>query len=132
MRLPEIFTSTPDAPMSAVAARAGVGISALYRRYASKEDLLREIARDGFQQYLDEAEAAVADGRDPWTAFEAFMERLLEAQTVAIDELGGDVRAGRGADRDGRARGRELNERIVERTKAGEGSGQMSWSMTCR
>ena len=128
----EIFTSTPDAPMSAVAARAGVGISALYRRYASKEDLLREIARDGFQQYLDEAEAAVADGRDPWTAFEAFMERLLEAQTVAIAmNLAGTfapdaeliAMAGRAA---------EINERIVERTKAGEGSGQMSWSMTCR
>ena len=47
--------------MSAVAARAGVGISALYRRYASKEDLLREVARDGLRRYLDEAEAAVAD-----------------------------------------------------------------------
>jgi AcrR family transcriptional regulator len=117
----EIFTSTPDAPMSAVAARAGVGISALYRRYASKEDLLREIARDGLQQYLDEAEAAAADDRDPWTAFEAFMERLLEAQTVAITmNLAGTfapdaeliAMAGRAA---------EINERIVERTKAGGG-----------
>jgi AcrR family transcriptional regulator len=117
----EVFTAHPDAPMSAVAARAGVGISALYRRYGSKEDLLREVARDGLQQYLDEAEAAVADDRDPWTAFADFMVRLLEAQTVAITmNLAGmftpdqelidmSIRAG------------ELNEAIVERTKRGGG-----------
>ncbi len=80
----EVFTADPDAPMSAVAARAGVGISALYRRYASKEDLLRQVARDGLARYLEEAETAAADDRDPWDAFVAFMERLLEAQTVAI------------------------------------------------
>jgi len=80
----EVFTADPDAPMSAVAARAGVGISALYRRYRSKEDLLRQVARDGLARYLEEAEAAVADDRDPWLAFAAFMTRLLDAQTVAI------------------------------------------------
>ena len=73
----EVFTAHPEAPMSAVAARAGVGISALYRRYANKEDLLRQVARDGLQQYLDIAEAAVADERDPWIAFTAFMGALL-------------------------------------------------------
>jgi AcrR family transcriptional regulator len=117
----EVFTADPDAPMSAVAASAGVGISALYRRYGSKEDLLRQVARDGLQQYLDEAEAAVADDRDPWTAFVDFMARLLDAQTVAItmnlagtfvpnDELiAMSVRAA------------ELNDAIVERTKAAGG-----------
>ena len=35
----------PHAPVSAVAARAGVGIGALYHRYASKEDLLRTLCR---------------------------------------------------------------------------------------
>lgn len=80
----EVLTANPDAPMSAVAARAGVGISALYRRYANKEDLVRQVARDGLQQYLDVAEAAVADDREAWRAFTAFMERLLDAQTVAI------------------------------------------------
>ena len=74
-----MFTSNPGAPMSAVAARAGVGISALYRRYSSKEDLLRQVARDGLARYLEEAEAAVADGGEPWEAFAAFMYRLLDA-----------------------------------------------------
>jgi hypothetical protein len=35
----EVFVEDPDAPISAVAERAGVGIGALYRRYASKEEL---------------------------------------------------------------------------------------------
>jgi len=113
----DVFTVDPDAPMSAVAARAGVGISALYLRYQSKEDLLRQVAHDGLQQYLDIAEASVADEGDAWTAFVAFMERLLEAQTVAITmNLAGTfapneqlyVMA---------ARSGELNEAIVARTK---------------
>ena len=113
-----MFTRDPDAPMSAVAARAGVGISALYRRYRSKEELLRQVASDGLARYLEEAEVAVADERDPWQAFAAFMARLLDAQTVAItmslagtftpsDELIAMAR-----------RAAELNARIVDRTKA--------------
>ena len=117
----EVFTADPDAPMSAVAARAGVGISALYRRYGSKEDLLRQVARDGLQQYLDEAEAAVADDRDPWTAFADFMARLLDAQTVAITMN----LAGTFAPNDEliamSMRAAELNDAIVERTRAGGG-----------
>ena len=107
--------------MSAVAARAGVGISALYRRYGSKEDLLRQVARDGLQQYLDEAEAAVADDRDPWTAFADFMARLLDAQTVAITmNLAGTFAPNEELIAMS-MRAAELNDAIVERTKAGGG-----------
>ena len=107
--------------MSAVAARAGVGISALYRRYSSKEDLLRQVARDGLARYLEEAEAAVADDGDPWEAFAAFMYRLLDAQTVAITmNLAGTF----APDEELYAmsvRAADLNARIVERTKAAGG-----------
>ena len=58
-----VFLEDPSAPVSAVAARASVGISALYRRYPSKEDLLRELARDGLARYAAELEAALADDR---------------------------------------------------------------------
>jgi len=117
----DVFTADPDAPMSAVAARAGVGISALYLRYRNKEDLLRQVAQDGLQQYLDIAEAAVADDRDTWTAFEAFMDALLEAQTVAITmNLAGTFTPSEElyamATRSG-----ELNEIIVRRTKESGG-----------
>src|SRR6187200_1800130 len=80
----EVFLEDAEAPMSAVAARAGVGISALYRRYASKEDLLRQLARDGLERYVVEAEAAVADDGDAWEAFAGFMRRILDAEVHAI------------------------------------------------
>jgi len=60
-----VFLENPSAPVSAVAARANVGISALYRRYPSKEDLLRELTRDGLVRYAADLEAALADDRDP-------------------------------------------------------------------
>jgi AcrR family transcriptional regulator len=37
------FVADPGAPITAVAKRAGVGISALYTRYGSKEELLRTL-----------------------------------------------------------------------------------------
>ena len=61
----EVFLADPSAPISAVADRAKVGISALYRRYASKDDLLRELARDGLLRYIAELDRALADDRDP-------------------------------------------------------------------
>ncbi len=55
----DVFTADPNAPISAVAERAGVGISALYRRYRSKEELLQELSLNGLRRYLDEVEAAL-------------------------------------------------------------------------
>ena len=103
----EVFLEDPEAPISAVAARAGVGIGALYRRYASKQDLLRQLARDGLRRYLAEAEVAVADEGDAWAAFAAFMQRILDSDVLAItinlagtftptDDLMADSRARRG------------------------------------
>ncbi|WP_242614451.1 TetR/AcrR family transcriptional regulator [Actinomadura roseirufa] len=73
-----VFTADPGAPISAVAEHAGVGISALYRRYKSKEDLLQRLADDGMDRYLAEVETALADDGDPWAAFAAFMRRCLD------------------------------------------------------
>ncbi|GAA0568562.1 TetR/AcrR family transcriptional regulator [Actinomadura livida] len=73
-----VFTADPDAPISAVAEQAGVGISALYRRYKSKEDLLQKLADEGMDRYLAQVEAALADERDAWEAFAGFMRRCLD------------------------------------------------------
>jgi len=40
----EVFINDPGAAVSAVASKAGVGISALYRRYPSKERCWRRCA----------------------------------------------------------------------------------------
>src|SRR5688572_20001270 len=70
----EVFIADADAPIAAVAARAGVGIGALYRRYGSKEELLRQLSRDGLTRYLELVEAALADTQDPDAAFATFMQ----------------------------------------------------------
>lgn len=79
-----VFLADPSSPISAVAKHAGVGISALYSRYGSKEELLRKLSRDGLETFLGEIQAALDDDRDPWTVFADFMRRLVEADTAAL------------------------------------------------
>jgi AcrR family transcriptional regulator len=79
-----VFLEDPSAPISAVATRANVGISALYRRYPSKADLLRELARDGLVRYIAELEAALADPRDPWTVYSDCLTRILDGGSQAL------------------------------------------------
>jgi AcrR family transcriptional regulator len=79
-----VFLANPGAPVSEVAARAKVGISALYRRYASKDDLLRELARDGLVRYSAELEAALADDRDAWTVYSECLARILDGGSQAL------------------------------------------------
>ena len=80
----EVFLADPTAPVAAVAARAGVGISALYRRYPSKEDLTRELARDGLVRYGAELERALADDRDPWTVYADCLTAVLDGGSQAL------------------------------------------------
>jgi AcrR family transcriptional regulator len=82
----EVFIANPSAPIAEVAKRAGVGISALYRRYPSKEDLLRELCADGLRRYIGAAEAAAADEGEPWQAFVAFMQRVVAADAASLTQ----------------------------------------------
>src|SRR5512135_1549544 len=69
----EVFIADPAAPITAVAKRAGVGISALYSRYGSKEELLRTLCHDGLAVFVAETERALDDDRDDWDAFRDYM-----------------------------------------------------------
>ncbi|RZS34472.1 TetR family transcriptional regulator [Herbihabitans rhizosphaerae] len=80
----DVFVADPSAPIAKVAEQAGVGISALYRRYPSKEALLHKLCSDGLATYIAIVEDAVADQGDPWQAFETFMRRVVEADTHSI------------------------------------------------
>jgi AcrR family transcriptional regulator len=80
----EVFVATPEAPIADVAKRAGVGISALYRRYPSKQDLLRKLCADGLQRYIEAVQAAVDDDGDPWQTFARFMRRAVEADSNSL------------------------------------------------
>lgn len=79
-----VFTANPDAPIAAVADHAGVGISALYRRYSSKEELLRTLCADGLARYTEIAERAVRDQGDPWEVFARFMHDMVDSTTSSL------------------------------------------------
>jgi AcrR family transcriptional regulator len=114
----EVFVADAEAPVSAVAARAGVGISALYRRWPSKEDLLRQLCRDGLRLYVEEAEAAVRDEGDAWEAFSGFLGRIVDADVHSLTvRLAGTFRPTEDMYADAR-RSDELNEELVARAKA--------------
>jgi AcrR family transcriptional regulator len=113
-----VFVADPGAPIAAVAEQAGVGISALYRRYASKEELLRRLCADGLVAYLAAAEEALADEGDPWAAFARFMRRVVDADTHSLtSRLAGTFTPTDELNRDA-ATAQELNQRLFERTRA--------------
>lgn len=79
----EVFLTDPRAPISAVAERAGVGISALYRRYPGKEDLLRTLCHDGLRRFIAEASKAAGESNE-WVAFETFLRGVVEADVHSL------------------------------------------------
>jgi len=109
----EVFIADPGAPIAAVAARAGVGISALYRRYASKDDLVRAIVGEGLARYIEEISGALEG--DPWPAFAAFMERVVDADLHSMtSRLAGTFEPTPELTEAGTRAG-ELNARLFER-----------------
>jgi AcrR family transcriptional regulator len=80
-----VLVANPDAPVAAVASRAGVSMSAMYRRYPAKEDLLIRLCADGLDQYVAVARAAVDDrDGDPWDVFATFMAEIVSADTITL------------------------------------------------
>jgi len=82
-----VFVVDPGAPITAVAKHAGVGISALYTRYASKEELLRRLCTDGLVRFVAETEGALEAaraGRDHWQVFADYMRALVDADTTSL------------------------------------------------
>jgi AcrR family transcriptional regulator len=113
-----VFLADPDAPIAAVARHAGVGIGALYRRYAGKDELLQRLAADGMVAYLAEVRAALADEGDPWIAFTRFMRRCLDIGAGALTQrLAGSFTATDELNRQGREI-HEATQELLVRTKA--------------
>ena len=114
----EVFLADPKAPIAAVAERAGVGISALYRRYAGKEDLLRRLCHDGLRRYLAEVEAAAGEP-DGWTALAGFLERVVVADVHSLTvHLAGTFTPTEEMSADARRAG-DLTGRLLERARDG-------------
>jgi AcrR family transcriptional regulator len=87
----EVLTVAPDAPLSLVARRAGVGIGSLYRRYPSREALVAELCLAGMRHVEAQADVALDRSRSyPWAAFVGFMTgSLAEGAAPLIAGLAG-------------------------------------------
>jgi AcrR family transcriptional regulator len=79
-----------DAPISAVAERAGVGVGTLYRRYGSKTELLQRMCVLAMEQGIEAAgEALQAD--DPWTGLCGYIRACVEMRSGALGSLAGQI-----------------------------------------
>ena len=79
-----------DAPISAVAERAGVGMGTLYRRYGSKTELLQRMCVLAMEQGIEAAgEALQAD--DPWAGLSGYIRACVEMRSGALGSLAGQI-----------------------------------------
>src|SRR5215213_715255 len=77
-----------DATLDDVAARAGVGVGTVYRRYPNKDALLDELFEERIAELAALAEASLSDA-DAWAALVRFLERVEElfAADRALEHL---------------------------------------------
>lgn len=74
----ELFASKGLEPsLNDIAHHAGVGVGTVYRRFASKEELLEAIFEDGMNQLADLAESALRQ-EDSWQGFATYVEQMCE------------------------------------------------------
>lgn len=76
----EVFgTLGYGAPMEEVAKRAGVGVGTVYRRFPSKDVLVKRIASEETARLAESAASALRDSADPWLALRGFLERAMSS-----------------------------------------------------
>jgi AcrR family transcriptional regulator len=67
------------APLEEVAARAGVGVATLYRRFPTRTGLITGVFEEKMHAYADSVDRALADP-DPWHGFCRHVETVCEMQ----------------------------------------------------
>ncbi|MFH9130617.1 TetR/AcrR family transcriptional regulator [Streptomyces griseoaurantiacus] len=80
------------APMEDVARRARVGVGTVYRRFPSKDVLVRRIAEEETSRLTDQARTALGQEDEPWSALQRFLRtsvasgagRLLPPQVLRV------------------------------------------------
>jgi AcrR family transcriptional regulator len=113
-----VFIADPRASINAVADRAGVGMSALYRRYPGKENLLRSICMEGLNDYVAAVEAALSNDGDAWEAFSRFVRRVVDADVHSNTlRLAGTFTPSEALYVEAK-RANDLTARLLERTRA--------------
>ena len=64
------------ASVATIAARAGVGVGTLYRRYRTKEELFQHLSTLALNDYLRAAEEGLAHD-DPWDGFAHYVTHAV-------------------------------------------------------
>lgn len=80
-----------DAPMSEVAEAAGSGVASIYRRFASKHELLAALVVARMDQITAAARTARSRSGDGWLALTDMLHTLVERQSA--DDFLGEARA---------------------------------------
>jgi AcrR family transcriptional regulator len=112
------------APMEDVARRARVGVGTVYRRFPSKDVLVRRIAEEETSRLTDQARAALGQEDEPWSALSRFLRtsvasgagRLLPPQVL---------RVGAPEEHAGPADGAVFDEARVPQQRTQPGSGEL-------
>ncbi|MFH9404952.1 TetR/AcrR family transcriptional regulator [Streptomyces sp. NPDC017638] len=84
------------APMEDVARRARVGVGTVYRRFPSKDVLVRRIAEEETARLTEQARTALGQEDEPWSALSRFLRtsvasgagRLLPPQVLRVGSDG--------------------------------------------
>lgn len=113
----EVFaTQGFDAPVSAVARRAGVGMGSLYRRYGSKTELLQRLCMLAMEEAIEAGEAAAA-ADDAWSGLVEYVRTCVAFGSGALAPLAGTIETTPDMWRASR-RGRELAAAVVARAQS--------------
>lgn len=73
-----------DVPMEEIAARAGVGVGTLYRRFPDRDALIRAAAQAALRDQVDRAEAALQEEPSAWHAVCRFLRECVELRLGAL------------------------------------------------
>ncbi len=105
-----------DAPVAAIAERAGVGMGTLYRRYGSKTDLLRRLCMMAMTATIEAAQDALAD-KDAWSGLAGYIRACVSQGTGTLGALAGSIETTPELWATSR-RSRDLLEQILARARA--------------
>ncbi|MQA12114.1 MAG: TetR family transcriptional regulator [Pseudonocardiaceae bacterium] len=78
------------AAVATIAARAGVGVGTLYRRYPTKEQLFQHLCSLALDDYLRAAEEGLAHD-DPWRGFEHYLTAAVLSGTGGLGAIAGTI-----------------------------------------
>jgi AcrR family transcriptional regulator len=79
-----ILEHGPEVPLDVIAARAGVGIATLYRRFPTRTALFQAVVVAALSRVVAEAEQALVEEEAGWPALVRYLRRALDLRVGAV------------------------------------------------